>query len=61
MTKYLYSLLLALLMAAALPAFAQDLPATPSTPPAPVAWSSLSPPQQQLLSKFGGEWNSHHS
>jgi hypothetical protein len=54
MTNKLHSLLVALLMAAATPAFAQDLPAAPSSPPAPVAWSSLSAQQQQLLSKFGG-------
>jgi hypothetical protein len=58
MIDKLHSLLLALLMAAALPAFAQELPAAPSSPPAPVAWSSLSPPQQQLLSKFSGQWGS---
>jgi hypothetical protein len=56
MTNKLYSLLLALLVAVAVPAFAQDAP--PANPPAPVAWSSLSPPQQQLLSKFGGQWAS---
>jgi uncharacterized protein DUF3106 len=58
MIRKFYSLLFVLLMAAAVPVFAQDVPATPSTAPAPVAWSSLSPQQQQLLSRFGGQWGS---
>jgi hypothetical protein len=58
MTNKLSALLAALLLSAALPAFSQETPAPPSTPPAPVAWSSLGPQQQQLLSKFGGQWAS---
>jgi hypothetical protein len=58
MNRKFHSLLLVLLMAAAVPVFAQDVPAAPSSAPAPVAWSSLSPQQQQLLSRFGGQWGS---
>ena len=47
----------ALLLLAAAPAFAQQAPAPGANPPAPVAWSSLSPEQQKLLSRFGGQWD----
>src|SRR6267154_722199 len=47
----------ALLLVAAL-AFAQEAPAAGANPPAPVAWSSLAPEQQKLLSQYGGQWNS---
>ena len=47
-----------LLLLAAAPAFAQEAPAPGANPPAPVAWSSLSPEQHKLLSRFGGQWNS---
>ena len=47
----------ALLLLAAAPAFAQEAPAPGANPPAPVAWSSLSPQQQKLLSRFGGQWD----
>jgi hypothetical protein len=56
---------LASLLAAALPAFAQ--PPAPTASPAPAAaaqnpaagvpWSSLDPPQQQLLKKFADGWS----
>src|SRR6185312_9944958 len=57
------ALLLALLLAATTPAFAQEAapPSPPSAnasaPPAQVPWSSLSPDQQKLLSRFGNEWS----
>jgi hypothetical protein len=48
----------ALLLLAAAPAFAQEAPAAGANPPAPVAWSSLAPEQQKLLSRYEGQWNS---
>jgi Protein of unknown function (DUF3106) len=47
--------LLAAVALAAGPSYAQEPPA--ANPPAPVAWSSLSPDQQKLLSHFGSQWN----
>ncbi len=49
-----------LLLAATVPAWAQETPAAPApgNPPAPVAWSSLSPEQQKLLKNFSGQWGS---
>src|ERR1700733_5885290 len=63
MTKRCASLLFALLLsvAVAAPSFAQETapPAMPAAgpPPAPVAWSNLSPDQQRLLSRFGSQWS----
>ena len=55
-----------LLLAVAMPAFAQPV-VSPQNPPAPpaaapnttasVPWSSLKPHQQQLLQKFGDKWS----
>jgi hypothetical protein len=56
MTDRLRILLVALLLAVAAPAFAQEAPAA-GPPAAPVAWSSLSAQQQQVLSKFGPQWS----
>ena len=54
------SLVLAVLLAAAAPAFAQPPPPQPAAQ-APsgqgVPWSSLSGEQQKLLGKFGGSWS----
>ena len=47
-----YALLASLLLAAAAPSGAQQPPADG------VAWSSLSAPQQQLLGRFQGQWDS---
>jgi Protein of unknown function (DUF3106) len=58
MTSRARSWVLAALVACAVvlaPAFAQEPPAAPA---GPVSWSSLSPDQQRLLSKFGNDWNS---
>jgi Protein of unknown function (DUF3106) len=51
------ALLLGLAALTAAPSFAQEAPA--AAPPAPVAWSSLSPVQQQLLSRsgFASQWS----
>lgn len=46
---------------ASAPSFAQQPPPAPvaplAAPPAGVAWSSLSPDQQRVLSQFGSQWN----
>src|SRR5207248_7756235 len=47
----------ALLLAAA-PATAEEPPAPAAGPAAPIAWSSLTPMQQKVLSRFGSQWNS---
>src|SRR5439155_25009591 len=47
----------ALLLAAA-PATAEEPPAPAAGPAAPIAWSSLSPMQQKVLSRYGSQWNS---
>ena len=47
--------LYALLLLVCLPVLGAE---PPSTPPPGVAWSSLSPPQQQALSRFQGQWSS---
>src|SRR6266850_8001005 len=57
-----YSLMLAVLLAAAAPAFAQQPPPQAAQTPGPqaaqgVPWSSLSGEQQKLLGKFGADWN----
>src|ERR1700730_18751378 len=57
MTNRWRACIFALLLLAAAPAFAQEAPAPGANPPAPVAWSSLSPEQQKLLSRFGGQWD----
>ena len=58
-------MLFALLLAGAAPVFAQQEPVAPppsapppaaSAPAAPVQWTSLSPDQQKLLSRFGNQW-----
>jgi hypothetical protein len=60
------AVLLAILLATALPAFAQQPPggpapaegAAPSAPASRVPWSSLSPDQQRLLSRYGAnQWS----
>lgn len=59
MTRRLHAAWLAVVLIAlatgAAPAFAQE---AAGAPPAPVAWSSLSPDQQRLLGRFGEQWNS---
>src|SRR5882724_7262323 len=54
-----YSLVLAVLLAAATPAFAQQPPQAPPGSQASqgVPWSNLSGEQQKLLGKFSGDWN----
>jgi Protein of unknown function (DUF3106) len=56
------SLIAAALLAGAVPAFAQQPQNAPQggaqAPAQSVPWSSLSPDQQKLLGKFGGNWNS---
>jgi len=50
-----------LVTTAGAPTFAQEAPSGPAAPvaapPAGVAWSSLSPEQQHVLSQFGSQWN----
>src|SRR5215472_5135081 len=58
MSERLHALLIALLIAAAGPSFAQEPPAANGPPSAPVSWSSLSAQQQQVLSNFGPQWSS---
>ena len=47
--------------AASAPSLAQQPPPAPAPPvqgpPAGVAWSSLSPDQQRVLSQFGSQWS----
>ncbi len=50
-------LLLAQPLVAAAPAWAQEPAAEPGTPPAPIAWSSLTPEQQRLLGNYGAQWS----
>ena len=61
MNKWLSLRLAACLAAVSLaagPVYAQEPGAAPAaSPPAPVAWSSLSPDQQRLLSHFGSQWS----
>ena len=47
----------ALLLAVA-PVRAQEPPSPAAGPTAPVAWSSLTPMQQKVLSRFGSQWSS---
>ena len=46
------------LLLAASPARAEEPPAPAAGPAAPIAWSSLSPMQQKVLSRYGSQWNS---
>ena len=59
MMKALRTTLLALLLIAAVPAFAQQPPAPPpaGAPAASTEWSSLSPDQQKLLERYRDNWN----
>ena len=56
MIRRWHSLLLLLLLAAT-PAFAQSERGAPPESAQAVPWSSLSPDQQKLLSRFGNQWN----